>query len=455
MQDVWQTEHTRQAAAAVMRDSLDAGAKSKIRGAYAVVVKESGSVDVATGFDGFGETAAEFPIGNEARQALVDIVLDTLGSPSKSMVSIALDAETGEHSVFLSAPGGSDPQGHYEIAAQDLIAASHIAERGGEEADADPETEETDTESKADNEAEYETEEDAASVDGAVIDTDPTDEQDAPDFDTADDGPSALAGEVEPDEDIESSADTDAGASENLLPSADKTPEHSESESGPDSDDPEVPVSDDEDGTQGDIESTGSNDVSRESAFRETGSETVAELAVIIAAQSAEKDILSAGVEDLRSFTFMHSTEPGDKPTGAVDAGGFVSTFDPSAETAQALRDIVASSGLDNEDFMLVQVSGDVATGEVTYHIRNASSGADVASSDDIDGDEKNAGSEQFIENEGADDSGIEHVDPAPSRTGGSTLWSPVLATDMEGDSVLRGEVEDGRPEHDLSLIHI
>lgn len=445
-----ETEHTRQAAAAVMRDSLDAGAKSKIRGACAVVVKENGSVDVVTGFDGFGGTSAdEFPIGNEARRALVDIVLDTLGSPSKSMVSIALDAETGEHSVFLSAPGESDPEGHYEIAAQDLIDASRIMEHGEEKTDVVPEAGETDTESEADNEAEYETEEDAASVDGAVIDTDPADEQDAPDFGTADDGPSALAGEVEPDEDTESSADTDAGASENLLPSADKTPEHGESESEPDSDDPEVPASDDEDGTQGDIESTGSNDVSRESAFRETGSETVAELAVIIAAQSAEKDILSAGAEDLRSFTFMHSTEPGDKPTGAVDAGGFVSTFDPSDETAQALRDIVASSGLDNEDFMLVQVSGDVATGEVTYHIRNASSGADVASSDDIDGDEKNTGSEQFIENEGTDDSGIEHVDPAPSRTGGSTLWSPVATTDTEDDSVPRDEVEDGRPEHD------
>lgn len=452
MQGIWQTEHTRQAAAAVMRDSLDAGAKSKIRGACAVVVKENGSVDVVTGFDGFGGTSAdEFPIGNEARRALVDIVLDTLGSPSKSMVSIALDAETGEHSVFLSAPGESDPEGHYEIAAQDLIDASRIMEHGEEKTDVDPETRETDTESEADNEAEYETEEDAASVDGAVIDTDPADEQDAPDFGTADDGPSALAGEVEPDEDTESSADTDAGASENLLPSADKTPEHGESESEPDSDDPEVPVSDDEDGTQGDIESTGSNDVSRESAFRETGSETVAELAVILAAQSAEKDILSAGVEDLRSFTFMHSTEPGDKPTGAVDAGGFVSTFDPSDETAQALRDIVSSSGLDNEDFMLVQVSGDVTTGEVTYHIRNASSGADVASSDNIDGDEKTAGSEQFIENEGTDDSGIEHVDPAPSRTGGSTLWSPVAATDTEDDSVPRDEVEDGRPGHGFS----
>lgn len=442
-----ETEHTRQAAAAVMRDSLDAGAKSKIRGACAVVVKENGSVDVVTGFDGFGGTSAdEFPIGNEARRALVDIVLDTLGSPSKSMVSIALDAETGEHSVFLSAPGESDPEGHYEIAAQDLIDASRIMEHGEEKTDVDPETEETDTDPETENGAEYETEEDAASVDDAVVDTDPTDEQDAPDFDTADDGPGALAGEFEPDEDIESSADTDAGASENLLPSADKTPEHGESESEPDSDDPEVPVSDDEDGTQGDIGSAGSNGVSRESAFRETGAETVAELAVILAVQSAEEDILAAGVEDLRSFTFMHSTEPGDKPTGAVDAGGFVSTFDPSDETAQAMRDIVASSGIDNEDFMLVQVSGDVTTGEVTYHIRNASSGADAASSGDVSGDEKAAGSED----KDTDSNGVEQVDLMPSRTGGSTLWSPVSATDTESDSVLRGEVEDGRPEHDF-----
>lgn len=445
-----ETEHTRQAAAAVMRDSLDAGAKSKIRGACAVVVKENGSVDVVTGFDGFGGTSAdEFPIGNEARRALVDIVLDTLGSPSKSMVSIALDAETGEHSVFLSAPGESDPEGHYEIAAQDLIDANHIAEHEEEKADIDPETRETDTESEADNDTEPETEEDAASVDDVASDTDPADEQNAPDFGTSDEGPSGLAGEVETVDDAESSADTGAEGDENVLSSAGETLARDESEVDHGSDEPEVPGYDEEDTAQRDIESAGSNEVVRESAFRETGSETVAELAVILAAQSAEKDILSAGVEDLRSFTFMHSTEPGDKPTGAVDAGGFVSTFDPSDETAQALRDIVASSGLDNEDFMLVQVSGDVATGEVTYHIRNASSGADVASSDDIDGDEKNAGSEQFIENEGTDDSGIEHVDPAPSRIGGSTLWSPVATTDTESDSVPRDEVEDGRPEHD------
>lgn len=442
-----ETEHTRQAAAAVMRDSLDAGAKSKIRGACAVVVKENGSVDVVTGFDGFGGTSAdEFPIGNEARRALVDIVLDTLGSPSKSMVSIALDAETGEHSVFLSAPGESDPEGHYEIAAQDLIDASRIMEHGEEKTDVDPETEETDTDPETENGAEYETEEDAASVDDAVVDTDPADEQNATDFDATDNGPSVLAGEVEAVDDTESSADTDAEVDESVLPSVGETPERDESEVGPDSDEPEVPDYDEEDVAQGDIGSAGSNGVSRESAFRETGAETVAELAVILAVQSAEEDILAAGVEDLRSFTFMHSTEPGDKPTGAVDAGGFVSTFDPSDETAQAMRDIVASSGIDNEDFMLVQVSGDVTTGEVTYHIRNASSGADAASSGDVSGDEKAAGSED----KDTDSNGVEQVDLMPSRTGGSTLWSPVSATDTESDSVLRGEVEDGRPEHDF-----
>lgn len=330
-----QTEYTRRAAAAVARDSRGAHATSSIRGATAVVVKESASVEASVGFAGVGEDSDEFPLGDETKQALVKVALDTLGSPSKSVVSIAIDTETGEHSTFMSAPSDGGLLDHYDIAARDLISSRFIssvknfvfADRGSDAEDEDGNTGPVGVGTCGCARAEKGGRADSADetvAAGAVSDIrsgsrkgveyeggKTADASDAADtFDTAHAGP--------------------GGAGEDAL---------------------------------------------SESAFRASDSHTAAELAAILAAQSAQRDVATAGIEDLRSFVFMHTTEPGDKPTGAICTGGFTGTFDPSDETAQAMRAIVSAVGLDGGDAMLVQVSGDVTTGEVDCHVESLGGG--------------------------------------------------------------------------------